>query len=298
MIAERKENLTRVIEDMPAEEYHAHSAHGASMLEDFRASRRGFHSLHVTGEQPRKEPSEAMIDGTLIHCLLFEPEKYDDLLAPLPEPLAPDGKKWLRRKESNHERWWKEYLDTSQGKYVVDESRRQRIENTVAAIMANERAGSLLSQEGAPEYSIFWTDEATGLECKCRVDYFAAGISVDLKTSRDPMPQAYARSIVDLGYHRKLAHYCAGLRSLTGKTCPLVHIAAGTSSPHLIACYDIDDTDRRGNRLGERQRRTTLLELTECYRTRDWRESCEKKITKLRLPGWAFSQDDYQLTGE
>lgn len=283
---------------MTADEYHADPAHGASMLEDFRDSRRIFHGRFVTGETSRKEPSDAMIDGTLVHCLLFEPEKYDHLLAPEPPAMAPDGKKWLRRAGSDHERWWGEYLETTEGKFVVDAERRLRIEKTVAAIKANQRAASLLSQQGEAEYSIFWTDEATGLRCKCRVDYFSQDVaSVDLKTTADPSPQAYARSIVNLGYHRKLAHYCAGLRALCGRSVPLVHIAACTHDPHLVANYDIDDRDQRGNRLGERQRRATLLELAECYRTGDWREPFEKQITKLRLPGWAFGVDDYQLTG-
>ncbi len=295
MITERRP--TAEYREMTAEEYHAHPAVGASMLETFRASRREYHTRYVAGGSTGKAASPAMEDGTLVHCLLFEPEKYDDLLGPLPPELAPNGKKWLKRKGSEHEKWWDEYLATTEGKIIADEDRRQRIEKTVASIMANERAASLLSQEGQSEFSIFWIDEPTGIECKCRVDYMAE-IPVDLKTTVDPSPQAYAKKIVDLGYHRKLAHYMAGLRSYRGKALPLVHIAAGTKAPHIIANYEIDDTDRRGNRLGERQRRATLLQLSECNRTGDWREPYEKQITKLRLPGWAFSQDDFQLTGE
>lgn len=294
MIAQATKAIARP--EMSAKEYHEHKAIGASMLETFRKSRRKYHARHVAKDADAFTPTNAMDDGTLVHCLLLEPEKYESLLAPPPPEKAPDGKKWLRRAGSDHEKWWDEYLETTEGKIVADEERRKRIENAVASIMRNKRATMLLSQDGQPEHSAFWIDEETGLECKCRYDWFAP-ISVDVKTSADPAPEPYAKTIVNLGYHRKWAHYRAGLQALTGQN-KFVHIVVGSQDPHLVGNYDIDDRDRDGIRLGEVQRRRTLRQLAACYESGDWREPWEKQITKLRLPGWAFTSDDYQLLGE
>jgi exodeoxyribonuclease VIII len=278
---------------MTSAEYHAHPALGASMLETFRESRRKFYGQHVAQTMPPREPTDAMKLGTLVHLRLLEPERFPEAVAdPYPE-VAPDGKNWLRRKGSDHEAWWQEEVNKRLGKIAAEKHTLDLVEAVVAAVKANDRANWLLSQQGESEFPIFWTDPDTGLPCKIMVDWFAA-ISLDLKTAYDPSPAAYAKSLVGLGYHRKLAHYKCGLSHYCGENAEFVHIAAGTTAPHCVACYEVDDRDRQGFNLGAAQRRRMLYELAECYRTNDWREPWEKSVVTLQLPAWAFQEDSYQ----
>lgn len=278
---------------MTAAEYHAHPAIGASMLETFRDSRRKFHALYVAKTMTPSAPTPAMQLGTLVHMKLLEPERFNEAVAePFPS-VAPDGKKWLRREGSDHQRWWQEEIDKRAGMIACDEQTLDLIDAIAAAVRGNSRASWLLSQQGEPEFPIFWTDPDTGLQCKIMVDWFAA-IKLDLKTACDPSPQAYASALVRLGYHRKLAHYKCGLSHFCGDETEFVHVAIGTSAPHCVACYEVDDRDRQGFNLGAAQRRRTLYELAECYRTDDWREPWEKSVVTLQLPPWAFSEDAYQ----
>lgn len=279
---------------MSSEEYHAHPALGASMLETFRESRRKFHALYVAKTMPSPPPTAAMQLGTLVHLRLLEPEKFTARVAEPFPALAPDGKKWLRRSGSDHEKWWQDELDKREGLIACDEQALDQIKSIVKAVRANSRANWLLSQQGEAEYPIFWTDPDTGLDCKIMVDWFAA-IKLDLKTTYDPSPAAYAKSLVSLGYHRKLAHYKCGLSHYCGDETEFVHVAIGTTEPYCIACYEVDDRDRQGFNLGAAQRRRTLYELAECYRTGDWREPWEKSVVTLQLPPWAFSEDAYQF---
>lgn len=277
-------------------EYHAHPAIGASMLETFRASRRLYHGYYVTGDIPRPGPTAAMILGTLVHVRTLEPERFDSVVAkPYPD-LAPDGKKWLRRKGSDHARWWEWVEFSRRGKYMVDADTLQQIEGIAAAILGNWHARRLLQRDGQPEFSIFWRDNETGLPLKCRVDWMA-DIPLDIKTTRDPAPGPFARDCVKLGYHRKAAHYRAGIDNYKGAPTPMVHLAAGTAAPYTVATYELDDSDRnRGGRsLGYQQWRDTLTQLAECYQTGDWREPYEREIVSLRMPGWAFTEDAYTI---
>lgn len=278
---------------MSAEEYHASDAHGSSMLETFRDSRRTFHAQFVAKTAPRKESTPAMKVGTLCHLKLFEPERFAAIVAEPYPAVAPDGKKWLRREGSDHANWWQEEIDKRDGKIDADEQTLDLVDSVVKAIRENKRANQLLSQDGKTEYPIFWTDPDTGLACKIMVDWFAT-ISLDLKTSCDPSPKAYAESLANLGYHRKLAHYKCGLAHLVGKEARFTHIVAGTTAPHCVACYEVDDRDFQGFSLGVSQRRRTLFDLAECYHTDDWREPWEKSVVTLQLPGWAFHEDSYQ----
>jgi hypothetical protein len=76
-------------------EYHADKTHvGASMLKDFAESPALYHGRYVTGEIPRKPPTPALVLGSLTHCLLLEPEKFDDLYIVAPGCKTRQGKKW------------------------------------------------------------------------------------------------------------------------------------------------------------------------------------------------------------
>ncbi|MCH8841085.1 MAG: PD-(D/E)XK nuclease-like domain-containing protein [Planctomycetes bacterium] len=273
-------------------EYHADPANGSTMLETFRESRREYHALYIAKSVKRKPPTEPMILGSLVHLRLLEPERVEEQFATLP-PVNSAGDAWnWRTKDHRDER--DDWIAKQAPKTVVATDVFLTSEKICSSIVRNWHARRLIEGDGEPEFSIFWTDADTGLECKCRIDWMAA-IPLDIKTTCDPSPVNYARQLVNLGYHRKLAHYLDGLAHYVGEPIPMVHLAVGTKEPHLVATYDIDDRDTRGKSLGVRQRRRTLRQLAACYDANDWREPWEKQFTTLRLPGWAFGEDDWRL---
>lgn len=281
--------------DLTNEAYHAHPAIGASMLEDFRESRRLYEGRYVLKTIPPRTPSPAMELGTWIHTRLLEPERYFASLAdPLPD-VAPDGKKWLRRKGSDHEKWWAEELAKRDGMIAIDEETRQLIEDVAASVLAKPWAKPLLSGAGQAEYSIFWTDEETRLRLKCRVDWFRPIVSLDFKTTENASPGKFVKACVALGYHRKRAHYLAGIRDFTGdKRARMVHLAVGTTPPYSAGAYEIGDTDRYVNAsLGLIEWRHDLKALAHCIETNDFSETWEREILTLEYPAYAFTQSAY-----
>lgn len=279
--------------DMDAETYHANPAHGASMLEDFRESRRMFYGRYVARTIPPKEATDAMQLGTLIHMAVLEPERFAETVVTMPNLYL--GEEWNWRKPAHREaRDTIQARFASDGKICVELSDFETVAAVTKAVRENRYAHRLVNGQGQAEFSIFWNDAETGLDLKCRVDWFAA-IPVDIKTTNDPSPEEYARTCVKYGYHRKAAHYLAGIELFNDQPTPMVHLAVGTKAPHVVAAYEIDDRDGDNRSLGYRQWRQTLTDLARCYETGDWREPHEKQITSLRLPGWAFSQELYQV---
>lgn len=278
---------------MAAEEYHAHPAIGASMLETFRESRRKFHALYVAKTLPPKASSAAMDLGTLIHMRLLEPQRYIEHTGdPMPE-FAPDGTIWNKRLKAHREAWAEEEFKRAD-KANVDKATLDKVEAIAQSVLSNWHARRLLERDGEPEYSIFWKDPTTGLDCKIRVDWWSA-IPLDLKSTRDPRPAPFAKQCVDLGYHVKRAHYLQGINAFAGPDLPMVHLAVGTEPPYSACCYDLDDTDVMGQSLGRRQWRQAMLALAECYETDKWDEPFERQIVTLRLPGWAHHISDYEF---
>lgn len=280
------------IESMPAEEYHAHAALGSSDLELFRESRRAFYGVKVAGGEAK--PSTPPMDfGTVVHLMLLEPDRVSEVVAEPYPAKARDGKKWLKRKGSDHEKWWNEEVEKRTGKLAFTVEDWERANAVVAAAKANKQAMKFLERDGRFEYSIFWTDRDTGMELKCRVDWLSS-VALDLKTTRDPSPKEYAKQLARLGYHRKKAHYEAGLLALYGKSAPrFAHMAIETSKPFRLAFYELDDRDNNGESLGRGERRSLLWEISRCFETGDWREPWEKKPKVLCLPGWAFREAEY-----
>lgn len=283
--------------ELSAEDYHANPAIGSSAIEDFRESPRLYEGRYITKTIPPLVASDAMELGTAIHLRILEPDRYFSSLAePYPE-LAPDGKKWLRRKGSDHERWWADEEEKRAGKLALDQETIDTIEAVASSVLSKRWAKSLLKGDGKAEFSIFWTDKETGLPLKCRVDWFRDVVSVDLKTTGDASPAQFVKRCVTLGYHRKKQHYLAGIRAYTGeKDSMLLNIAAGTAPPFSAWAYELEDTDRYTNRsLGLMEWRHTLARLKQCLDTGDFSEQGEHEVMRLELPAWAFTQGAYQL---
>lgn len=286
------ESTARHVE-MDSENYHRHPAIGSSMLETFRNSRREFYGRFVSKEIPPKEPTDAMKLGTLVHLALLEPDKFAETVVTMPNLYL--GEEWNWRKPAHREaRDAMQSRFAAEGKSCVELVDYETIQAMVAAIHANKYAHKLVTATGLPEYSIFWTDEETGLELKCRVDWWATN-PLDIKTTNDPSPEGFARTATQLGYFRKAAHYATGIESLTGKKAQVVMLAVENKLPHRVANYDLNDNDQDGRSLGRRQWRENLNALARCIESGDWLEPWEKSVIELRPPGWAFTSDCYQV---
>lgn len=274
-----------------AEEYHAERDHiSHSALEVFRQSRRLYHGRFVTGKIERPEPSGAMRLGTAMHILIWEPKNWNKLVAPLVPAVAPDGKKWLRRTGSDHERWWNEFVDSCAGKLILTEDEMILARAMAASIERNKVASHWLQQPGQNEHTITWQDHETGLLCKSRRDRFieSQNLLIDLKTCRDASPEGFAKSAASFGYNRQAAWYMDGHKAFAGQLPHFLFIAVCTTPPYEVACYELDAD---AIDLGRRQNRTALFALADCIEHDDWHGPHEKQVTTLSLPRWAENNE-------
>jgi hypothetical protein len=259
----------KIIENLPSADYHAHPAVSKSVLDKIARS-----PLHARAylDGVRDEPTAAMQFGTALHCAVLEPQRFAT------EYAVFDGD---RRTKDGKARY--EELRAS-GTQIISAADRDAISAMVMSVRQHNVADSLL-QNGVAEHSVFWPHPATGLDCKCRPDWWLQddSIVVDLKTCEDASPAAFARSVAAYRYHVQAAHYLAGTQARR-----FVFIAIEKRAPYAVAVYELDAAAlEHGHALRERD----LQAYASCHEFGLW-PGYPAEIMSLALPKWATTGAD------
>lgn len=175
------------------------------------------------------EPTKAMQFGTLVHMRILEPAKYQSLV--VSEILD-------RRTKAGKER--AEQIESS-GQMLVSPDESAKIENIYQAVMKNPDAARFVTH-GEREQAFTWTDIETGLKCKARPDFVHQGrFIVDVKTSKDASPNAFARTAASLMYHFQAAFYLDGVSAATTQNyTDFVFLVVEPEPPYGVALYSLD----------------------------------------------------------
>jgi hypothetical protein len=170
----------------------------------------------------------------------------------------------------------KEVLDA--GKKVL---LRKEWDEAVAisdALLTHPTAGALLQGIRA-EVSMFWRDPEFDIWLRGRMDAFRLDgetpTIVDLKTSKDASPDAFAKSVHEWGYHRQHPWYCEGLAAAVGcepRDVDFIFAVVETEPPYLVATYRLSDgTDGPNDvALGREQNRIAREIWRDCTATGRW----------------------------
>lgn len=183
--------------------------------------------------QEEKE-SPALIFGRLFHSILLTPQDLDTEFAIMPVVDR-------RTKEGKAE--YAKFLENSKGKTVVDVEMVGKAAAMAQAVQSNELCRKLL--DGEREVPLFWTDELTGEECKCRLDVRKKmgkqTIIVDVKSTENAETEAFIRSAIKYGYDFQSAMYSEGEENNTGEKPIFVFIAVEKEPPYAINILQADE---------------------------------------------------------
>jgi hypothetical protein len=162
-----------------------------------------------------------------------------------------------------------------------------KAQRMASAVLTHPGARRILETEGDVEASMWWTDKDTDVECRGRVDKLAATdgglVNVDLKSTTDASPRAFAKAAANYLYHLQAAAYEDGLRHVSGEECPTVLIVVEKEPPHLVALYEFPAEEVAR---GLDKWRDALDALVK-YREADYWPGYPDTIQPLYLPAWA-----------
>ncbi|MFD5221449.1 PD-(D/E)XK nuclease-like domain-containing protein [Streptomyces tendae] len=165
------------------------------------------------------------------------------------------------------------------------------------AIRQHPIAGPLFTPgSGVAEQSIYWTDPATGVRCRCRPDWMPTRqnngrlVVVDYKTAKAVDEAALAKAVYDRRYHAQAAFYLDGVKTagLHGDQEPaFVFVFQAKTAPYLVHLVELDFPALA---LGGARNERALRIYAECENTGIW-PGFNDRITYLPLPAWAERRD-------
>jgi exodeoxyribonuclease VIII len=265
-------------------EYHAlTSVVSKSHLDLVARSPLHYWARYVDPKRVEPEPTAAMLLGTAVHTLVLEADQFADRYVAAPEGID-------RRYKAGKE-LFAEWEAQAAGRTVLAKADADLIQAMGRAVHGHPAAAYLLGLPGKAETTHMWTDEATGLECKCRPDWLLddGSLIVDLKTTEDASPAGFSKSIAAYRYHVQAAHYLTGVERATGRRPEqFIFICVEKKAPHAVAVYA---ADAEMVAAGQVTAARDMLLLAEC-RDADYWPAYSDQIETISLPAWMRPRAD------
>lgn len=263
-------NVTKEV-GMPDTVYRAADGISASDAKHILPPKTPAHfAAHMAGET-KKEPSRAMLLGTMAHVAVLEPHRLESAFVEKPAGLD------FRTKEGKA---WKESIGAMP---VLDADEAAAVRGIRESIARNRAARELL--EGTQsEVSLFGTHRA-GIGIKGRVDAMKDGVIVDVKTtSSGADASSFSRQSLALNYHVSAAWYTQLARPTFTKDAQFYWIAVEVAAPFAVAIYRIHP---QALQLGTDAMNDALRLIAECEDAGKW-PSYTEEAQWLDLPAWAY----------
>lgn len=261
--------------------YASWDAANASLLHGFaRTPAHVRHELDKGGHSP----TPALDLGWLTHLAILEPARFEGEVAVAPK---------VDRRTKAGKATWAQWQAEHEGRHVATADHHRSALAMREAVLAHETAAEFFRGPGASEVSIVWEDPGTRLPCKARMDRIGRigewPIVGDLKTATSGGRRAFERAAFDFGYAAQAAHYLAGLQEVVpvpegNPFRRFVHFVVESVEPHLVACYELDESALA---YGDDERRRHLKTLAECIHTGEW-PGYPPGVEMASLPAWAF----------
>lgn len=235
------------------------------------------YAYHLTA--PDQDTASRML-GRLAHTLTLEPHRFDE-----------DYAVWAEGDRRGNA--WKAFAEANADRCIVKPNEIEAAQAMAAAVRAHPAVAPFL--EGATfEDSIQWTDAATGLWCKARLDWHKAPVLLDLKSTTTIDERRFTSQLVKLGYDCQLAHYRNGLRANGIEIDEVVVVAVESKAPYDVAVFQLDDLllDK-----GEAEVAALMQRVVECQASGAWPGRYPERQL-LSLPDWILADTEITPTDE
>ena len=235
------------------------------------------HYRHHRDHPPAETP--ALRVGKATHALALEGRAaFDRAFTVAPE---------CDRRTKEGKALWADFTAASEGRTVLTAGESEQVESMAAGLLAHPLVPALI-EGGTPELSLIWDDPETCAPCKGRADLarLEAGAILDLKTTLDASPTAFARSVVSFGYSTQAAAYLSGAAVLGADVRDFIILAVEKAPPFAVGIYRLPDAALE---LGRRRWREACGLYVQCLESGRW-PGYPEGITELTLPSWAVSE--------
>ena len=239
-------------------------------------------------DHPDENDNEVFQFGRAYHKLMLEPDDFDNEFVVSPK---------FDRRTKEGKAAYEEFVKESEGKEVITEETYQKLLEMQIALYNTPFVKLLI--KGEHEKSFFWTDEKSGVPCKCRPDSFGEikgnYVCIDLKTTQNAETQAFMRDAIKYGYDIQASHYCEGLEIHYKKPFKFIFIAQEKTAPYLVNVLEADDYFMAA---GKEVKDVLLERYKECLEKDEWPGYMDESIgiNSLSVPAWMKDSLDTNIT--
>ncbi len=261
-----------MVKNLPASLYHADvEVQSCSLLKPILESPADYKSQFVRIPKGSNEPKEF---GQLFHLLLLEPHLFHSQYA----IYSGSGNR------STVE--YKEFAALHPGMAIIDESTlyeaRHLADKTMHSKFRGRYFGDYLS-EGEKEVCIYYTDPATGVKCRVRIDLMHPEFTFDPKTTAYADERKWRNHARELSYDMQSYMYSLAIALFYGSETPppFVFVAANTEPPHSVSFRPAMNSFMTE---GERKYNEAISAFAACSKVNHWPDLSNE--SPLELEYW------------
>lgn len=236
----------------PTPDYYALSAISQSALKVFQKNPLEYKHQFVDGNTLIRKETPSMLLGSLVHCMLFEPNEVERLYIPFDEERRPELDKGMT---SNKNKAWKADIELAcngAGRNLVSQAVYEQADLMVQKLCAHTGASECMYplEEGWEAYyelAILWQSQVSDQPLKSKLDMLLVnpGLKkariVDYKTTIAGSAGEFSYSVRKYGYDIQAAFYLDAAKSWLMEHYPgvdfdmeLVFVAQRTAVPYYI----------------------------------------------------------------
>lgn len=261
------------------DEYHAGDGVSNSRLSVFREDPALYHARFIAKTLPPPPSSEAFDIGTALHELVLFGEFESCIVCPFDK---------LDRRKKEHKEW----AESTDGGIVLSQSDVSDLREMRDALYEHRAARRLLfDAPGDCEVPLRMTCPESGLLTRCKIDRLSESFCVDLKTTRDPSPKAFATAAANYGYHRQQAFYSRLASSYIGQEIPFYFVSIGKRKPYRVEVYKLEPEFVVE---GSIERDFLLGRIAECHESGVWRFPHYGDVLSLPMPNWTKYNNNWE----
>jgi len=234
-------------DELSIDDYHLNKSHvSASGLKAFQISPTHF-------ELTRLMPSQRKTHFDFGHAAeikLLDADKFDAKVYVINSKLICDSIGGLKPKATKDYKMWKvEELKIAGNRYVIEKHGPESMDsiNEIDYACKNDKLVSILLKNTQAQVSCLWTDEKSGVNLKTRPDlvHVNKNIIIDVKTTVDASPWAFARSAAKYNYPIQAVTQIDGVvaSGLMDHVDLYYYLTIQKSAPYMVQLYRMTDED-------------------------------------------------------
>lgn len=199
---------------------------------------------HKQGEE--RSQTDAMLFGSVVHCMVLEPEAYNDRYACFvfdDTKLDPEKEYKNVKATKVYKEQVAEFLEINKDKIVIDADVAGRAGLAAMSLKKNIEAFQNVGQpEVETEMAVI--QKLHGVPCKAKLDYARrdSNLIIDIKTTADPLDDdSLSRHVYKWHFPIQAAFYLDLMKAETSDDYTMIFALVNSKLPYDVRCMAVSD---------------------------------------------------------